>query len=132
MKNMYVNNLINNTKVFGLAMFTVFIMDSCKTYINTVTGVFDGRKILLENAEGEERMIDCSKKTPQTDQLLKDIPYFEIGDQIKLRQKKVSSASYDGHRVFTTEDYKVIYPHDTIQIRKDQEVIAKEKSSHSR
>ena len=107
-------------------------MGACKTYINTVTNVFDGKKILMENAEGEERMIDCSKKTAQTEQLLKDIPYFRKGDQIKLKQAKVFGNSYDGRRVFTTEDYKVIYPQDTIQIRKDQEIIAKEKATHVR
>lgn len=107
-------------------------MGACKTYINTVTNVFDGKKILMENAEGEERMIDCSKKTAQTDQLLKDIPYFRKGDQIKLKQAKVFGNNYDGRRVFTTEDYKVVYPLDTIQIRKDQEIIAKEKATHVR
>ncbi len=107
-------------------------MGACKTYLNTVTNVFDGKKILMENAEGEERMIDCSKKTAQTDQLLKDIPYFRKGDQIKLKQTKVFGNNYDGRRVFTTEDYKVIYPLDTIQIRKDQEIIAKEKATHVR
>ncbi|MBQ3785133.1 MAG: hypothetical protein II843_01920 [Alphaproteobacteria bacterium] len=107
-------------------------MGACKTYINTVTNVFDGKKILMENAEGEERMIDCSKKTAQTEQLLKDIPYFRKGDQIKLKQAKVFGNNYDGRRVFTTEDYKVVYPLDTIQIRKDQEIIAKEKATHVR
>ena len=107
-------------------------MGACKTYINTVTNVFDGKKILMENAEGEERMIDCSKKTAQTEQLLKDIPYFRKGDQIKLKQAKVFGNNYDGRRVFTTEDFKVIYPQDTIQIRKDQEIIAKEKATHVR
>ena len=107
-------------------------MGACKTYINTVADVFDGKKILLENAEGEERMIDCTKKTAQTEQLLKDIPYFEVGDQIKLKQIRLFGANYNGRRVFTTEDYKVVYPRDTIQIRKDQEIIAKEKSVHSR
>ena len=107
-------------------------MGACKTYLNTVTNVFDGKKILMENAEGEERMIDCSKKTQQTEQLLKDIPYFRKGDQIKLKQAKVFGNNYDGRRVFTTEDYKVVYPLDTIQIRKDQEIIAKEKATHAR
>ena len=107
-------------------------MGACKTYLNTVTNVFDGKKILMENAEGDERMIDCSKKTAQTEQLLKDIPYFRKGDQIKLKQTKVFGNNYEGHRVFTTEDYKVIYPQDTIQIRKDQEIIAKEKAAHAR
>ncbi len=107
-------------------------MGACKTYINTVTNVFDGKKILMENAEGEERMIDCSKKTAQTEQLLKDIPYFHYGDQIKLKQAKLFKNNYEGRRVFTTEDYKVIYPQDTIQIRKDQEIIAKEKATHVR
>ncbi len=107
-------------------------MGACKTYINTVTNVFDGKKILMENAEGEERMIDCSKKTAQTEQLLKDIPYFHYGDQIKLKQAKLFKNNYDGRRVFTTEDYKVVYPLDTIQIRKDQEIIAKEKATHVR
>ena len=107
-------------------------MGACKTYLNTVTNVFDGKKILMENAEGDERMIDCSKKTAQTEQLLKDIPYFRKGDQIKLKQTKVFGNNYDGRRVFTTEDYKVVYPLDTIQIRKDQEIIAKEKTAHVR
>ena len=119
-------------KTVFVTPFLVLTMGACKTFTNTVTDVFDGKKILLENAEGEERMIDCSKKTSQTDQLLKDIPYFEIGDQIKLRQIRAFGANYDGHRVFTTEDYKVIYPRDTIQIRKDQEIIAKEKAVHTR
>lgn len=119
-------------KTVFVTPFLVLTMGACKTYLNTVTNVFDGKKILMENAEGEERMIDCSKKTSQTDQLLKDIPYFEIGDQIKLRQIRAFGANYDGHRVFTTEDYKVIYPRDTIQIRKDQEIIAKEKAAHTR
>lgn len=119
-------------KTVFVTPFLVLTMGACRTYLNTVTNVFDGKKILLENAEGEERMIDCSKKTSQTDQLLKDIPYFEIGDQIKLRQIRAFGANYDGHRVFTTEDYKVIYPRDTIQIRKDQEIIAKEKAAHTR
>ena len=119
-------------KIAFVTPFLVITMGACRTYINTVTNVFDGKKILVENTEGEERMIDCSKKTAQTEQLLKDIPYFEKGDQIKLRQIRAFGANYEGHRVFTTEDYKVIYPLDTIQIRKDQEIIAKEKAAHVR
>ena len=119
-------------KLIFIVPAMAFTMDACKTYLNTVTGVYDGKKILMENTEGEERMIDCSKKTAQTEQLLKDIPYFEEGDQIKLKQTKLFKNNYDGRRVFTTEDYKVIYPLDTIQIRKDQEIIAKEKAAHVR
>ena len=119
-------------KTVFVTPFLVLTMGACRTYLNTVTNVFDGKKILVENTEGEERMIDCSKKTAQTEQLLKDIPYFEKGDQIKLRQIRAFGANYEGHRVFTTEDYKVIYPLDTIQIRKDQEIIAKEKAAHVR
>ena len=119
-------------KLIFIVPAMAFTMGACKTYLNTVTNVFDGKKILMENAEGEERMIDCSKKTAQTEQLLKDIPYFRKGDQIKLKQAKVFGNNYDGRRVFTTEDYKVVYPLDTIQIRKDQEIIAKEKTAHVR
>ena len=119
-------------KIAFVTPLLAITMGACKTYINTVTNVFDGKKILMENAEGEERLIDCSKKTAQTDQLLKDIPYFRKGDQIKLKQTKVFGNNYDGRRVFTTEDYKVVYPLDTIQIRKDQEIIAKEKATHVR
>ena len=119
-------------KLIFIVPAMAFTMGACKTYLNTVTNVFDGKKILMENAEGEERMIDCSKKTQQTEQLLKDIPYFRKGDQIKLKQAKVFGNNYDGRRVFTTEDYKVVYPLDTIQIRKDQEIIAKEKTAHVR
>ena len=114
-------------KIAFVTPLLALTMGACKTYLNTVTNVFDGTKILMENAEGEERMIDCSKKTAQTEQLLKDIPYFRQGDQIKLKQAKVFGNNYEGRRVFTTEDYKVIYPLDTIQIRKDQEIIAKVK-----
>ena len=119
-------------KIAFVAPLMALTMGGCKTYMNTVKDVYDDRKILLENAEGEERLIDCSKKTAQTEQLLKDIPYFLVGDQIKLKQLKPFGDNYAGRRVFTTEDYKVIYPLDTIQIRKDQEIIAKEKVSHSR
>ncbi|MFQ6696219.1 MAG: hypothetical protein ACLRFP_02740 [Alphaproteobacteria bacterium] len=119
-------------KIAFVTPLLAITMVACKTYINTVTNVYDGKKILMENAEGEERMIDCSKKTTQTEQLLKDIPYFHYGDQIKLKQAKLFKNNYNGRRVFTTEDYKVIYPQDTIQIRKDQEIIAKEKAAHVR
>lgn len=119
-------------KIVLFIPFVVVTIVACKTYTNTVTNVYDGKKILMENAEGEERMIDCSKKTAQTEQLLKDIPYFLPGDQIKLKQTKLFGNNYAGRRVFSTEDYKVIYPLDTIQIRKDQEIIAKEKASHTR
>lgn len=119
-------------KIAFITPLMALTMGACKTYLNTVTDVFDGKKILMENAEGEERMIDCSKKTSQTEQLLKDIPYFQAGDQIKLKQTKMFGAKYEGHRVFNTEDYKVVYPLDTIQIRKDQEIIAKEKAAHVR
>lgn len=119
-------------KLIFIVPAMAFTMGACKTYLNTVTNVFDGKKILVENADGEERLIDCSKKTSQTEQLLKDIPYFKKGDQIKLKQAKLGHVNYDGRRVFTTEDYKVIYPLDTIQIRKDQEIIAKEKATHIR
>ena len=119
-------------KIAFVTPLLAITMGACKTYINTVTNVFDGKKILVENADGEERLIDCSKKTSQTEQLLKDIPYFKKGDQIKLKQAKLGHVNYDGRRVFTTEDYKVIYPLDTIQIRKDQEIIAKEKATHVR
>lgn len=119
-------------KLIVVVPFMALTMGACKTYTNTVMDIFDNKKILVENAEGEERMIDCSKKTSQTEQLLKDIPYFEKGDQIKLRQAKLGRVNYDGRRVFTTEDYKVIYPRDTIQIRKDQEIIAREKAKHVR
>lgn len=119
-------------KIAFVTPLLAITMVACKTYINTVTNVYDGKKILMENAEGEERMIDCSKKTAQTEQLLKDIPYFHYGDQIKLKQAKLFKNNYEGRRVFTTEDYKVIYPQDTIQIRKDQEIIAKEKAAHVR
>ena len=118
-------------KIVIVAPLMALTMGACKTYINTVTGTFDGKKILVENAEGEERLIDCTKKTDQTEQLLKDIPYFRVGDQIKLKQKTLG-INYDGHRVVSTEDYQVVYPLDTIQIRKDQEIIAKEKAAHVR
>ena len=119
-------------KLIVFVPFMALTMEACRTYTNTVVDVFDNKKILVENAEGEERLIDCSKKNKQTEQLLKDIPYFHFGDQIKFKQAKIGRDNYDGRRVFTTEDYKVIYPRDTIQIRKDQEIIAKEKRSHNR
>lgn len=125
MKNIDFKIFINNLKLLGLGITTVFIMDACKTYVNTVTGVYDKKKILIENTEGEERLIDCSKKTKQTEQLLKDIPYFEIGDKIELKQSV--GKKYANHWVLTTKDCKVLYQIDTIQKRKDQEYIAKVK-----
>ena len=125
MKNIDFKVFINNLKLLGLGITTVFVMDACKTYVNTVTGVYDKKKILIENTEGEERLIDCSKKTKQTEQLLKDIPYFEIGDAVKVKQSL--GKNYKNHWVLTTKDCEVLYQADTIQKRKDQEYIAKVK-----
>ena len=119
-------------KICKILMFVPFVVVSgCKSYVNTVSDVYDGKKILVVNNEGEERLIDCSKKNSKNEQLLKDIPYFKAGDQIELKQAKLLGDNYAGRRVFTTEDYKVVYPADTIQIRKDREIIQKEKAAHT-
>ena len=108
-------------------------MGACRaSYSVTVKEVFDNRKILVTDTNNEERLIDCSKKTNKTTQLLKDLPYFYEGDVITLKQARILAASYDGHRVFTTDDYNVVYPEDTIQIRIDKEIIAKVKADKGR
>ena len=112
-----------NLKIMFLIPLTAMTMAACKTYINTVVAVYDKNKILVKDENNDERLIDCSKKTTKNQQLLQDIPYFMPGDQIKVKQRNMfDNYNYDGRRVFG-DDSNVKYNADTIQIRKDREII---------
>ena len=133
-KNIDVKNLVNNAKILGLSIASVLVMAACKTYITTVVAVYDNNKILVKDESNDERLIDCSKKTNNNQQLLQDIPYFVAGDQLQIKQKNpFYNYNYDGRRVFG-DDSNIKYNADTIQIRKDREIIAnvKAKSQQTR
>ena len=120
-------------KLMFAAPVLAFTMGACRaTYQNTVKAVYSDKKILVENTSGEERLIDCSKKTKESAQLWKDMPYFKEGDTIQLKPVRALRDNYNGRRVFSTLDYQVLYPQDTMQIRRDIELIAKEKAAHTK
>lgn len=116
-------NLVNvkNAKVFVVIALAGLTLSACKvSYMNSFVKT-DNKKMLLKDAEtGEERLIDYSKTTNETKQLLSDLPYFKEGDPIKVTPNK----RYDGYRVFNAAEAEIEYNHDTIQIRKDKAVIA--------
>ena len=127
--NLYLRNLINNLKVLGVAVSSVFVMGACKTYMATVVAVYDNNKILVKDGNNNELLIDCSKKGSNNQQLIQDIPYFAPKDEIGLTQKNPLKAyNYDGRRVFG-DDSNVKYNKDSIQIRKDREIIYKVKTN---
>ena len=126
---MYIRNLINNVKILGVAVATVFTMGACKTYQTTVVAVYDNNKILVKDGNNNELLIDCSKKGSNNQQLIQDIPYFAPKDEIGLTQKNpLKNYNYDGRRVFG-DDSNVKYNKDSIQIRKDREIIQKVKTN---
>ena len=128
---MRVNNFIRKAKLLYLAVSSAFVMGACKAYLVTVEAIYENNKILVKDEANDERLIDCSKKTDNNKNLLQDIPYFKKGDQVKLKKKNVfSDYNYDGRRVFG-DDSSVKYNTDTIQIRKDREVIANVKARNA-
>ena len=132
MKKLNLRMFINNAKILGLALATAFTMDACKTYTTTVLAVYDNNKILVKDDANDERLIDCSKKGSNNQQLLQDIPYFMKGDQIQINQKNpFNKYNYDGRRVFG-DDSNVKYNKDSIQIRKDREIIYKVKTNSTK
>ena len=127
---MYIRNLINNVKILGVAVATVFTMGACKTYQTTVIEVYNNNKVLAKDvSNGYEIMIDCSKKDKTPQQLSEDLQYFEYGDELTLKNKKpLHKYNYEGRRLFSTADTKLGYNKNTIQIRRDIEEINKIKS----
>ena len=129
MKKLNLRMFINNTKILGLALATAFTMDACKTYMTTVVAVYDNNKILVKDGNNNELLIDCSKKGSNNQQLIQDIPYFAPKDEIGLTQKNpLKNYNYEGRRVFG-DDSNVKYNKDSIQIRKDREIIQKVKTN---
>ena len=120
MKNL--KNLVNvkNAKVFLIAVVSALAV-SCKTvYMNTFVKTDNKKMLVKDNETGEERLIDYSKTTNETKQILADLPYFKEGDPIKVTTNK----SYTGFRVFNPAEAEIEYNRDTIQIRKDKVKIA--------
>ena len=129
MKKLNLRMFINNAKILGLALATAFTMDACKTYQTTVVAVYDNNKILVKDGNNNELLIDCSKKGSNNQQLIQDIPYFAPKDEVGLTQKNpLKNYNYDGRRVFG-DDSNVKYNKDSIQIRKDREIIQKVKTN---
>ena len=115
-------NLVNvkNAKVFFIVAVSALAV-SCKTaYMNTFAKTDNKKMLVKDNASSEERLIDYSKSTNETKQILSDLPYFQEGDPIKVTPVK---KRYDGYRVFDAAEATIEYNHDTIQIRKDRKVI---------
>ena len=133
-KNKKENKMKTTYKLIFATPLLAVTMGACRTvyYPNTVSAVYDNKKIIVKNDANEERMIDCSKKTKENAQLSQDLPYFKEGDQVQLKPIRASQDNYVGHRVFSIADYELVYPLDTIQIRKDMEIIAKQKAEHIR
>ena len=131
MKKLNLRMFINNAKILGLALATAFTMDACKTYQTTVVAVYDNNKILVKDGNNNELLIDCSKKGSNNQQLIQDIPYFAPKDEVGLTQKNpLKNYNYDGRRVFG-DDSNVKYNKDSIQIRKDREIIQKVKTNRT-
>ncbi|MBR0212526.1 MAG: hypothetical protein IJQ55_02870 [Alphaproteobacteria bacterium] len=129
MKKLNLRMFINNAKILGLALATAFTMGACKTYMTTVVAVYDNNKILVKDGNNNELLIDCSKKGSNNQQLIQDIPYFAPKDEVGLTQKNpLKNYNYDGRRVFG-DDSNVKYNKDSIQIRKDREIIQKVKTN---
>lgn len=129
MKNIDFKVFINNLKVLGLAITSVFVMGSCKTYVTTVKTTYDGKQILVQNDNGEEYLIKCSKKGKKNTQLVKDIPFLWKGDKLELKAKKIGT-NYEGHRIVTTDDYRVKYDENLPRIREEQLKIKEIKATH--
>ena len=100
--------------VFGVAT------NACRTTnANTFVQTYEKSKVLLKDAvSGEERMIDCAPDS----RIVSDLPYFKEGDPVT-----VNAINYDKHRFFTVGKTILTYNPDSIQIRKDQEMINKVK-----
>ena len=116
-------NLVNvkNAKVLAVAALAAMTLSACKaSYMNTFVQTANRKMLLKDGETGEERLIDYSKTTNDTKQLLSDLPYFKEGDPIKVKPNK----RYDGFRVFNAAEAEIEYNRDTIQIRKDKAVIA--------
>ena len=114
-------NLVNikDVKVLVVAVVSSLSLSACKVYYeNTFVSTKDNKMLVTDNETGEERLIDCAK-SKDSKQLLSDLPYFKAGDPVKVRPAK----RYNGFRVFSGTEAAVKYNADTIQIRKDKEVI---------
>ena len=107
-------------KILILAPLCALTMNACKTfYANTFVATHSKKVLLKDASTEEERLIDCTKSNQDTKQLLSDLPYFKEGDPVKVQTVQ----RYDGFRVFKIDETILEYNHDTIQIRKDKEVI---------
>ena len=127
--NIDFKSLINNAKILGVTVLAAWTMGACKTYMTTAVAVYDDNKILVKDGNNNELLIDCSKKGNDNQQLKQDIPYFAPKDEIGLTQKNpLKNYNYDGRRVFG-DDSNVKYNKDSIQIRKDREIIYKVKTN---
>ena len=108
-------------KILFVAPLVALTMSACKTfYANTFVTTHSKKVLLKDSSTEEERLIDCTKGNSQdVKQLISDLPYFKEGDPIKVK----TTQRYDGFRVFKIDEAVLKYNHDTIQIRKDKEVI---------
>lgn len=108
-------------KILALTPLFALTMNACKAtfYANTFVTTHSNKVLLKDSSTDEERLIDCTKGGQDTKQLLSDLPYFKEGDPVKIQTVQ----RYDGFRVFKIEETVMEYNHDTIQIRKDKEVI---------
>nr|MBQ0091193.1 hypothetical protein [Candidatus Enterousia merdequi] len=114
-----------NTKHIILVPLFGLTMNACKPvfYANTFVSTHD-KKVLVKDDTNEERLVDCTKGAQNAKQLISDLPYFKEGDPIKLQTVQ----RYEGFRVFKIDETVLEYNHDTIQIRKDREIIEKYKN----
>ena len=110
-------------KIFLMTPVISLTMAACKAYENTVVMVNKNKVLMVDKKTSEERLLDCSKKTADMPNLISDLPYFREGDVVKFKPGK--SYTYDGFRAFKIEDSQFEYNKDTIQIRKDKELIEK-------
>ena len=124
--NLYLRNLINNLKILGVAVSSVFVMGACKTYTNTVVAVYDNEKILVKNktekgTQNVYRLIDWSEGK---EEVKETIPFLLPGDPVTMQKKasldpKVSMKPYDYEhtRVFDANNTKIGLPEETLKQR---------------
>ena len=128
--NLYLRNLVNNLKVLGVVAASVVIMDACKPHQVVVKAVYvDGKQIVVESDNGEEYMLQYSKNGKQDAQLKKDAPNIIAGDHMEFVAKKINS-NWEGHRIVTTDDYRVKYDENLPRIREEKAKIDEIKAAH--
>lgn len=118
-------------KVLFLVPFVAVVMNACKAKEFVVQEVINNKVFLTEGESVDEIMVDCSKKNSKTPNIQKDFEYFHKGDPFKFKPGK--GYNFKGHKVFygQTPGTYIWYNQDSIQIRKDIELMQRVKAQRT-